>query len=73
MKNNSTTPIIRIYPVFNGTCVLVKTYSKKTILIDCKITKAADDPENQDCYDIKSDLLEHLEKDQNGRYFIDLL
>ena len=60
-------PFVRIYPVLNGTCVLLKTASSKTVLIDCKITKLADDPNNQDSYDVKSDLLDHLEKDDKGR------
>lgn len=65
-------PFVRIYPVFNGTCVLLKTSSSKTILIDCKITKLADDPNDQDNYDVKNDLLDHLERDDRGRPFVDL-
>lgn len=71
-KTSTRNPFVRIYPVFNGSLSLIKTSSGKTILIDCKITKAADDPENQDYYDSKSDLLEYLEKDSNGNPFLDL-
>ena len=56
---------IKFYPVDNGDTVLIKV-DKTTIQIDANIRN------NDDCYDVMSDLLDEFSKDSEGRYHLDL-
>lgn len=67
-----TTPKIRIYPVFNGTCILLVTADNLYILIDCKITRTSEDPNNQEAYDVKRDLLDILPENEYGAPYVHL-
>lgn len=56
---------IKFYPVDNGDTVLIKV-EQTTIQIDANIR------DNDDCYDVMSDLLEELTADDKGRYHLNL-
>ena len=56
---------IKFYPVDNGDTVLIKV-DKTTIQIYANIRN------NDDCYDVMSDLLDEFSKDSEGRYHLDL-
>lgn len=56
---------IKFYPVDNGDTVLIKV-DKTTIQIDANIR------DNDDCYDVKEDLLDELSTDSEGRCHLDL-
>ena len=56
---------IKFYPVDNGDTVLIKV-DKTTIQIDASIRN------NDDCYDVMSDLLDELSTDGENRYHLDL-
>ena len=56
---------IKFYPVDNGDTVLIKV-DKTTIQIDANIRN------NDDCYDVMSDLLYELSTDSEGVYHLDL-
>lgn len=56
---------VKFYPVDNGDTVLIKV-DKTTILIDANIR------DNDDCYDVMSDLLDELNTDGENRYHLDL-
>ena len=56
---------IKFYPVDNGDTVLIKV-NKTTIQIDANIRN------NDDCYDVMSDLLDEFDTDGDGRYHLDL-
>jgi hypothetical protein len=62
---------ITFFPVDNGDMTLIKLDSGRTILIDVKIRTAADDTED-DTPDVASKLRERLQKDQKGRYYVDV-
>lgn len=57
---------IKFYPVDNGDTVLIKV-GKTTIQIDANIRN------NDDCYDVMSDLLDEFSTDSEDRYHLDLL
>ena len=62
---------IKFYPVDNGDTTLISLKDKTTILVDCKIRAGKETASGNKIYDIKSDLIDSLEKrDQN--YFLDL-
>lgn len=56
---------VKFYPVDNGDTVLIKV-DKTTIQIDANIRN------NDDCYDVMSDLLDELSTDSESRYHLDL-
>jgi hypothetical protein len=63
---------ITFFPVGNGDMTLICLGDKagKTILIDCNIRAAADDP-NDKTRDVAKDLRERLKRDSNGRPYVD--
>jgi hypothetical protein len=54
--------IIKFYPVDNGDTTLIKLSNKTTILFDCKIRSNDKNSEGYDVFDVKTDLLENIEK-----------
>lgn len=56
---------LKFYPVDNGDTVLIKV-DKTTIQIDANIRN------NDDCYDVMSDLLDEFSTDSENRYHLDL-
>jgi hypothetical protein len=64
---------ITFFPVANGdmTLICLGDKSGKTILIDCNIRAAADDPDDK-TRDVAKDLRERLKKDVNGRPYVDV-
>ena len=62
---------IKFYPVGNADCTLIKLSNGKTIIVDCKIKNAFDDKGNQIYYDVKTDLLHELKRDEDGHPFKD--
>lgn len=64
-------PTITFFPVGNGDMSLVKLLDNTTILIDCNIRQAADDPEQKDVRDVAKDLRDRLPRDSNGRPYVD--
>lgn len=63
---------ITLFPVGNGDMTLIETDSGRKILIDLNIRAAADDPDD-DTPDIASILRERLERDAEGRLYLDAL
>jgi len=65
---------ITFFPVDNGGMTLISLGDKAgtTILIDCNIRAAADDPED-DTRDVAADLRERLSRDGDGRPYVDAL
>jgi hypothetical protein len=65
---------ISFFPVGNGdmTLIVLGDQAGTTILIDCNIRAAADDPED-DTRDVGSDLRDRLKRDSNGRPYVDVL
>lgn len=62
---------IKFYPVDNGDTTFIKLKNKTTILFDCKIRSGEKNADGYYIYDVKSDLLENLEKRDNHP-FIDM-
>lgn len=64
---------ITFLPVGNGDMTLISLgdASGTTILIDCNIRAAADDPDDE-TRDVAKDLRERLKTDKNGRPFVDV-
>jgi glyoxylase-like metal-dependent hydrolase (beta-lactamase superfamily II) len=62
---------IYFFPVNNGDMTLIKLDSGRTILIDVKICTAADDTKDA-TPDVAFKLRERLQKDQKGRYYVDV-
>lgn len=63
---------IAFFPVDNGDMTLLKLGddAETTVLIDCNIREAADDP-TQKTRDVASDLRSRLRRDGNGRPYVD--
>ncbi len=59
--------IIKYYPVGNGDTSLIKLKDDTTIITDCRIRKAEDG-----IFDVKKDLLDSLETNNEGNSFVDL-
>jgi hypothetical protein len=61
------------FPVGNGDMTLICLGDKAgtTILIDCNIRAAADDPDDE-TRDVAKDLRERLKRDSNGRPYVDV-
>lgn len=55
-----------------GDMTLITTEGGKNILIDCRIRSGADDP-NHEYPDVASQLRERLNKDADGRYYVDAM
>ena len=64
---------ITFFPVGNGDTTLIRLGDKAgtTILVDCNIRAAADDP-NDKTRDVAKDLRERLKRDSNGRPYVDV-
>lgn len=62
---------ITFFPVGNGGMTLITLDDRRTILIDCNITGAADDP-NDSTRDVAQDLRERLKRDGKGRPYVDV-
>ena len=64
---------ISFFPVDNGdmTLICLGDKSGKTILVDCNIRAAADDPDDK-TRDVAKDLRERLKRDVNGRPYVDV-
>ncbi len=58
------------YPVGNGDMTLIELENGKTILIDCHIRTAADDPDDS-TPDVATQLKARLKKDAQGRRYVD--
>lgn len=65
---NST---LTFFPVGNGDMALLRLLDGTTILIDCNIRKAADDPADKETRDVAKDLRARLPRDANGRPYVD--
>jgi hypothetical protein len=63
---------IKVYPVLNGACTLVHTEDNQFILIDCKISRDSDDPENEEFFGVKDDLVDVLPTNEYGAPYIHL-
>src|SRR5436189_4113545 len=61
---------ITFFPVGNGDMTLLRLESGRTLLIDCRIRAAADDPDD-DTRDVAADLRERLDRDGQNRLFVD--
>src|ERR1035441_4068728 len=64
---------ITFFPVGNGdmTLIVLGDEASTRILIDCNITGAADDP-NNDTRDVAQDLRDRLKRDSKGRPYVDV-
>ena len=62
---------LSFFPVGNGDMALVKLLDGATILVDCNIRKAADDPADKETRDVAKDLRARLPRDTNGRPYVD--
>src|SRR5271157_6512505 len=64
---------ITFFPVGNGdmTLITLGDASGTTILIDCNIREAADDPEDK-TRDAAKDLRQRIKRDANGRPYVDV-
>lgn len=62
---------LSFFPVGNGDMALVKLLDGATILVDCNIRKAADDPADKETRDVAKDLRARLQRDANGRPYVD--
>ena len=56
-------PTIRYYPTGNGDMTLIELTDGTTILVDCKIRNPEAENNNGKVYDVKTDLLDHLRKE----------
>lgn len=65
------TAAISFFPVDNGDMTLITTESGKKILNDINIRAAADDADD-DTHDVASSLRERLDRDDEGRLFVDV-
>lgn len=63
---------ITIFPVDNGDMALIELSNKQNVLIDINIRAAADNPDDDECYDVASDLKKRLPRDAEGRLYIDV-
>lgn len=65
-------PTIKYYPVCNGDQSLITLADKTTILVDCNIREGAKGDDDEDLYDAHQDLLDSIQKDENGIPFVDV-
>jgi len=64
-------PTITFFPVGNGDMALVRLLDGTSILIDCNIRTAADNPADKNIRDVAKDLRERLQRDSDGRPYVD--
>lgn len=64
------TASLTFFPVDNGDMTLVTFDNDQTLLIDIKVRKAADDPDD-DTPDVMADLKSRLKRDEKDRLFVD--
>jgi len=64
-------PTITYFPVSNGDTSLIKLSSKITVIIDINITESSKNDNESERYDVHSHLLVDLERDEQGRPFVD--
>lgn len=63
---------LTIFPVDNGDMALIELSNKQNVLIDINIRTAADNPDNDEYYDVAGDLKKRLPRDAEGRLYIDV-
>lgn len=63
---------IKFYPVDNGDNTLITLSDETTALIDCKIREGEETNAGNKIFDIKADLLESIQRNDNDAPFIDL-
>lgn len=63
---------IKFYPVGNGDNTLIKLYDGTTILTDCQIRSGQEDSNGVKIYDVKSDLLNEVKRNNQGYPYVDL-
>lgn len=63
---------IKFYPVGNGDNVLVTLTDNTSIIIDCQFHDCEETSDGIAVYDVKSDILEEIQKDRNDNPFVDL-
>lgn len=63
--------LLKFYPVDNGDTTFIKLKNKTTILFDCRIRAGEKNADGYYIYDVKSDLLENLEK-RDEHPFVDM-
>lgn len=64
-------PKIMFYPVGNGDMTLIVLNDQSTILIDCNIRQNSTESKDTEIYDVKSDLLQNLQR-KNGNPYLDV-
>lgn len=60
--------VLKFYPVANGDTTLLKLVDRTTILIDCKIREIGTDSNDNEIFDIKSDLLNEVKRKKSNPY-----
>jgi hypothetical protein len=63
---------ITYFPVGNGDTSLTRLTDKTDIIVDCNITEAAGDDEDESCYDVHNHLLKELKKDKDKIPYTDV-
>jgi Cft2 family RNA processing exonuclease len=66
------TATIEFFPVDNGDMTLITLESGRRILVDVNIRKGAEGQEDGDMADVASMLRDRLDRDSDGRYFVDV-
>jgi len=64
------TASLSFFPVSNGDMTLIRLDNGQNVLIDINIRAAADD-EGDDTADVASELMDRLERDEHGRFYVD--
>src|SRR5262245_11423361 len=65
---------ISFFPVGNGDMTLIKLgdRAETTVLIDCNIREAADNPDDDEFRDVAADLRGRIKRDDKGRPYVDV-
>ncbi|WP_292065815.1 metallohydrolase [Mesorhizobium sp.] len=63
---------LTFFPVDNGDMALITLDNGQNILVDINIRGAADDPDDDEAYDVAKDLKDRLKKDDQGRPYVDV-
>ncbi|MEJ7737040.1 MAG: hypothetical protein WKF97_06400 [Chitinophagaceae bacterium] len=63
---------IKYYPVCNGDQSLITLADNSTLLIDCNIRESSKGGYDEELYDVHKDLLESIQKDQDGVPYVDV-
>lgn len=71
--SKDTKTIVSLFPVGNGdmTLIALADNAETSILIDCNIREAADDPEDE-TRNVAKDLRDRLKRDSQGRPYVDV-